>query len=187
MRKNLPFLSAASNALLKPGGLLRWKKRLVKDARISLPLTEVMKIAKLTSPLLDVPRRSLPRPRLRHGRRLALLFHLNLTLNLCTLFFALSLALLPRLPPILTFLTVLLPGNRLRLMPLTCGLTFPFLSQRLCVAEPEATSLSSAEPRARWNLTLPFALLSLLLIFLRLPPTSPHPLPLAQTKLPIPC
>ena len=53
MRPNLPFLSAASNALLKPGGLLRWKKRLVKDARLLLPLTEVMKIARLTSPLLD--------------------------------------------------------------------------------------------------------------------------------------
>ena len=109
MRTNLPFLSAASNALLKPGGLLRWKKRLVKDAGLSLPLTEVMKIARLTSPLLDVPRQSSPRPRLRlrHGRRPALLFHLNLTPNLCTLFFALSLALLP---PLLTFLTVLLPG-----------------------------------------------------------------------------
>ena len=82
MRPNLPFLSAASNALLKPGGLLRWKKRLVKDARLSLPLTEVMKIARLTSPLLDAPRQSSPRPRLRHGRRLALLFHLNLILNL---------------------------------------------------------------------------------------------------------
>ena len=58
-----------------------------------------MKIARLTSPLLDVPRQSLPRPRLRHGRRPALLSHLNLILNLCTLFFALSLALLPRLPP----------------------------------------------------------------------------------------
>ena len=72
MRPNLPFLSAASNALLKPGGLLRWNKRLVKDAGLSLPLTEVMKIARFTSPLLDVPRQSLPRPRLRHGRRLAL-------------------------------------------------------------------------------------------------------------------
>ena len=30
----------------KPGGLLRWKVRLGKDARLSLPLTEVMKIAK---------------------------------------------------------------------------------------------------------------------------------------------
>ena len=79
----------------------------------------VMKIARLTSPPLDVPRRSLPRPRLRHGRRPALLFHLNLILNLCTLFFALLLALLPRLLPLLTFLTVPLPGNRLRSMPLT--------------------------------------------------------------------
>ena len=36
-----------------------------------------------------------------------------------TLFFALSLALLPRLPPLLTFPTVLLPGNRPRSTPLT--------------------------------------------------------------------
>ena len=78
MRPNLPFLSAASNALLKRGGLLRWKKQLVKDARLLLLLTEVIKIARLTSPLLDAPRQSSPRPRLRHGRRLALLFHLNL-------------------------------------------------------------------------------------------------------------
>ena len=54
-----------------------------------------------------------------HGKQLALLFHLNLTLNLYTLFFALSLALLPRLPPLLTFPTVLLPANRLRSMPFT--------------------------------------------------------------------
>ena len=158
--------------------------RLVKDARLSLPLTEVMKIARLTSPLLDAPRQSLPRPRLRHGRRLALFFHLNLTLNRYTLFFALSLA---HLPPLLTSTTVLIPGNRLQSMPLTCDPTFPFLSQRLCVAEPEATSLSSAEPRARKSLTRPFALLSLSLNFLRLPPTSPHPLPLVQTTLLISC
>ena len=107
MRPNLAFLSAASNALLKTGGLLRWNKRLVKDARLSLPLTESMKIARLTSPLLDAPRQSSPRPRLRHGRRLDLLFHLSLTLNLYTLFFTLSLAHLPRLPPLLTSLTVL--------------------------------------------------------------------------------
>ena len=119
MQPNLPFLSAASNALLKPGGLLRWKKRLVKDARLSLPLTEVMKIDRLTSPLLDAPRQSSPRPRLRHGSRLALLFYLGLTLNLYTLFFALSLAHLPRLLPLLTSRTALLPGNRLRSMPLT--------------------------------------------------------------------
>ena len=99
MQPNLPLFSAASNAILKPGGLLRWKKRLGKDAKLLLPLTEVMKIARHTCLLLDAPRQSLPRPRLRHSRRLALFFHLNLTLDLCTLFFALSLALLPRLPP----------------------------------------------------------------------------------------
>ena len=164
MRPNLPFLSAASNALLKPGGLLRWKKRLVKDAR-------------LTSPPLDAPRQSSPRPRLRHGRRLALLFHLGLTLNLYTLFFALSLAHLPRLPSLLTSPTVLLPGNRLR----------SYLRSHISIAQPEATSLSSAEPRALWSLTRPFALLSLSLNFLRLPPTFPPPLPLAQTKLLVSC
>ena len=187
MQPNLPFLWAASHALLKPGGLLRWKKRLVKDARLSLPPTEVMKIARLTSPLLNAPRQSSPWPRRRHGRQLALLFHLGLTLNLCALFFALSLALLPCLPPLLTHSTVFPPGNRLRSMPLTRDPTFPFLSQRPCVAESETTSLSSAEPRALWSLTCPSALLSLPLNFLRQPPTFPRLLPLAQTKLPIPC
>ena len=99
MWPNLPFLSTASNATLKPGSLLRWKKRLVKDAGLSLPLTEVMKIARLTSPFLDAPRQSSPRPRWRHGRRLALLFHLNPTLKLYTLFFTLLLALPPLLIP----------------------------------------------------------------------------------------
>ena len=99
MRPNLPFLLSTSNTILKPGGLLRWKVQLVKDARPLLPLTEVMKITRATFLRLNVPRESLPRPRLRHGRRLALLFYLNQTLNLFTLFFALSLALLPCLPP----------------------------------------------------------------------------------------
>ena len=110
MRPNLPFLSAASNALLKPGGPLKWKVRLMKDARLLLPLTEVMKIVRLTSPLLDAPRQSSLRPRLRHGRQLAFLFHPNQTPKLYTLFSAVSLA---HLPP-LTSPTVLLPGNWLR-------------------------------------------------------------------------
>ena len=46
--------------------------------------------------LLDMPRQSSLRPRLGHGRRLALLSHLSLILNLCTLYFALSLASSPR-------------------------------------------------------------------------------------------
>ena len=126
MRPTLPSLSTASNAILKPGDPLKWKKRSVKDARLSLPLIEVMKIAKFTSPLFDVPRQSLPRPRLKHGRRLALLSHPNQTQNLYTLFFALSLDLLPRLPPLLA---VPLPGNRLRSLPPNSDPIFPFLSQ----------------------------------------------------------
>ena len=62
-----------------------------------------------------------------------------------------------------------------------------YLRSHFSVSKPEATSLSSAEPRALRSLTRPFALLSLPLNFLVLPPTLPRPLPLAQTKLPIPC
>ena len=43
------------------------------------------------------------------------------------------------------------------------------------------------QARAMWSLTCPFALLSLPRNFLRLPPTFPRPLPLTQTKSPIPC
>ena len=50
---------------------------------------------------------------------IALLFHLNLTLNLYNLFFALSLTLLPRLPPLPTFQTVPLPESRPQSIPLT--------------------------------------------------------------------
>ena len=64
---------------------------------------------------------------------------------------------------------------------------FSFVSQKLSVAEPEATFLSSAEPRALRGLTRPCALPFFPLNFLRLPPIFPPPLALAQTKLPIPC
>ena len=71
MRPNLPFLSVASNAILKPAGALKWKKQLVEDIRLLLPFTEAMKIARLTSLLFVVPCQL--SPRLRHGRRLVLL------------------------------------------------------------------------------------------------------------------
>ena len=54
-----------------------------------------------------------------------------------------------------------------------------YLRPHFSIAQPKATSLSSAEPHALWSLTRPFALLSLWLNFLWLP----HPPPLAQTKL----
>ena len=78
------------------------------------PAPEVMKIARLTSPLPDVLRLSLPR--LRNGRQLALLSRPNLTLNLYTLFFTLSLALLSLLQ---TSPTVPLLGSRLRSSPIS--------------------------------------------------------------------
>ena len=40
----------------KPGGPLKWKKRLEKDLRLSLPLTEAMKIVRLSSLPPDVLR-----------------------------------------------------------------------------------------------------------------------------------
>ena len=61
-----------------------------------------------------------------------------------------------------------------------------YLRSHFSVSQPKATSLRSAEPRALWSLTRPFALLSHLLNFLQLPPTSPRPPPLVPTKLPIP-
>ena len=63
MWPNFPFLSTASNAILKPGSPLKWKMRLVKDVRLSLPLTEVIKIARLTYSLPDALHLSLPKTR----------------------------------------------------------------------------------------------------------------------------
>ena len=176
MRPNLLFLSAASNALLKPGGVLRWKKRLVKDPRLLLPLTEVMKIVRLTSRLLDAPRQSLPRPRLRHGRRLAPKSN-------------------PR--PVHSLLRSIAgssssssssPNFPNCSSPRESALVYAaYLRSHFSVSQPKATSLSSVKPRDMSSLTDPFALLSLSLNFMRLPPTSPCPLPLAQTNLPIPC
>ena len=69
-----------------------------------------------------------------------------------------------------------------------------YLRSHFSVSQPKALRSRARgyfselhEPRARWSLTRPFALLSPPLNFWRLPPTSPRPLPLAQTKLLIPC
>ena len=59
-------------------------EKTVSERRKALLPLKVMKIARLTSLLPDVPRLSSSRPRLRHGRRLALLSRPNLTL-ICVL------------------------------------------------------------------------------------------------------
>ena len=160
--------------------------QLVKDVRLSLPLAEGMKIARLTSLLLDAPHQSSPRPRRRHGRQLALSPKSN---PKSVHSFLHSIAGSPSSSSSSpNFPNCSSPRESASIYAAYLRSHFsPFLSQRPCVAEPEATSLSSAEPRALWSLTHPFALFSLMQNFLQLPPTVPHPLPLAQTKLLIPC
>ena len=145
-----------------------------------------MKIARLTSPHPDVLRQSLPRPRLRHGRRLALLFHPNLTLNLCTFFFTVtcsrsSSSSSPDFPNCSS------SRKSASLYAAYLRSHFSVSQPKAYVAESEAPFLSSAESRAMRNLTRLCALISLLLSFLRPPPTFPPQLPLARTKLLIPC
>ena len=150
----------------------------MKNVRLSLPLTEAMKNVKAYIAAFRHASSDMERPRLRHDRRLALLSHLNLILNLCTLSFFLSLDFLPHLPPLLTSPTVpdlTVPGSRLRSSPITRDLTFLSPGQRPCVAERKATFLTLAEPRALRSVICPFApLLSAELLA-----TSPCPLPLA--------
>ena len=130
---------------------------------------------------------SLPRPKLRHGRRHAHFSFLNLTLNWCILFSVLSVILLSHLPSLLTCPIVLLPGSQLRSSPTTWDLTFLFPSQRPCVAEPGATCPCYAEPSALRNIISLFALFFTALSFSRQLQISSCPLPLALTKLSIPC
>ena len=51
----------------------------LKDVRLLLPFIEVMKLHRLKTPLLDLPRLSSPKPRLRQGRQHTHLSLLNLT------------------------------------------------------------------------------------------------------------
>ena len=132
MRQYFPFLSAASNANLMCGGLQKRKMRLAKDLRLLLPLIEVMKIVRLTSLLPDMPRLSLLKPRLWHGRQHAQLSFLNLTRNLCILSSFLSLVLLPNFPPLLTSPTVPLSGSGFGLRRLTEISLFVSQPKTLC-------------------------------------------------------
>ena len=161
--------------------------RLVKDLRLSLRLTEVMKIARLTSPLLEAPHQSSPRPRLRHGRRLALLFHPNLTLDPVHSLLRSIAGSSSSSSSSSNFPNCFSPRESASVYAAYLRSHFSFFGQRPCIAEPEATSLSFAEPRALMSLIRPSALLSPSLNFFRLPPTFSGPLPLVQTKLPIPC
>ena len=152
----------------KPGGLLRWKVRLGKDLRLSLPLTEVMKIAKAKAEAWPTTCSSLsPKSNLESVH------------SLCSI--AGSSSSSPN------FLNCSSPRESASIYAAYLRFNFSISQPNPCVAEPETTSLSSAESRALRSLIHLFALPFLPLNFLQLPPTFPRPLPLVQTNWPIPC
>ena len=153
MRPHLPFLSAASNALLKPGCLLRWKVPLGKDAKLSTcsslsPKSNPKSVHYLLRSVADSSSSSSSSP---------------------------------------NFPNCSSPRE-------SASVYAAYLRSHFSVSQPKAL-----RSRARGYLselrqvTCPvkshsnFCSLSLSLNFLRLPPTFPPPLPLGQTKLPIPC
>ena len=143
-----------------------------------LPLIEVIKIVRLRSLLSDVRCLSSPKLRLRHGRRHA---HLS-----------------PKsVYPFLGFVpgsSSSSPNSPDYLFPREPGSVFAdylrshfFSYPKPCVAEPWASCLNSDEPCAQSSLITFSAPPSPPLNFSRMLQTTLCPLPLVQTKLPIPC
>ena len=158
----------------------------MKDVWLSLPPTEVLKIVRPTFTLPDVLRLSSSRPRLRHGRRLALLLSKSYPKSVYSLLRSVadSFSSSSSSPNF---------SNCSSLVKLASVFAdylrshSPVSQQGPCVAEPEAIFPGSTESCALRSLIRSFAPPFPPLIFLRLPITSPRSLPPAQTKLPIPC
>ena len=132
-------------------------------------------IARLTSLPFDMPCLSSPNPRLRQEATCTSL-SLILILNQCTLFFVLWLVPLPHLSP-QTSPTALFPGSRLWSTPTICDLTlrnrardYLFELQRAMCPEESHSSFCSPLAFTEFFAAAPIC-----------------PLPLAQTKLPMPC
>ena len=128
-----------------------------------------------------------PKLRLRHDIRHARLSPLNLITEQFAISFDLSFVLF--LLPYATLISPIasLPESQHWSMLTTQDFTFLFLSQRLCVADPEATCLCYVGPPVQSSLILPSALLLLQINILRVPPTSPFLLPPAQRESHNPC
>ena len=110
--------------------------------------------------------------------------YLNLILNLCILSFILSLA--------VSSLSSFSANFSKCFSPRKSALVFiDYLRSQFSVSRPKALRSRAkdyiSEPRTLKSLIRFFAPPFPSLSFLRLPQTFPHPLPLAQTKLPIPC
>ena len=174
----MPFLSKPPNAILKPGGPLKWKKRLVKDVRFSLQLTQTDKdLQAYISPF-------------RHASSV-------ITKAKAETWQATSSSLSPKFNPksVYSLLhSVAVSSSSSPNFP-NCSssresaLVFSdYLRSHFSVSQPKAlcsraraTFPSSAKPRALRSLTHSFASPSPLLNFLQLPLVS-RPPPLAQTK-----
>ena len=174
MQSNFPFFSATSNALLKLSGLLRWKVRLAKDVRLSLPL----KSDEDRQAYISASRRAS-----------SVIVKAEAWQTTCS-----SLSPKSNLKSVHSLLRSIAGSSssspnfpNCSSLRKTASVYAAYLRSHFPISQPKATSLSSAVPRALCNLTRPFALLSLSLNLLRLPPIFPPPPPLAQTKLPIPC
>ena len=159
----------------------------MEDIKLSLPLTEVMKIARLTSPLPDVLRLSSSKPGLRRNRRLALLFLTKSNPKFVYSLFRsvagspLSSSSSPNFPNYSS------PRESASLYVNYLRSNF-FVYQRKALRSRARGYLCelrriTCPVKSHLSFCFPFSPLN----FLRLPLTSPCPLSLAQTKLPIPC
>ena len=111
--------------------------------------------------------------------------HLNLTLNLCTLFFVLLLAFLSHLPPP-KFPNCSSPSESVSVFAGYLRFHFSVSQSKALRSRARGYFSELCKPHAWRSLIHPFALTFFLLNFLRLPQIS-RPPPLAQITLPVPC
>ena len=153
----------------------------MKDARLSFPLTEVMRTVRLTPLLPEVLRLSLPKPRLRQGSRLATL-SLSPKSNPKSMFSLLR---------SVTGSSSNFPNSsssKKSVLDFTDDLRSHFSVYQPKTQRSSARGYRSELCRATYSEEFHSLLSSAFssLNFLWLPPISPYPLSLAQTKLPIP-
>ena len=182
MPPNLPFLSAAPNAILKPGGPLKWTKAVSKRRK-----------AFAAAQISDKDREAY----ISASQHVSSVIHKAKA----EAWQATCSSPSPKSNPKSVYSLLRSVAGCSSSSPDFSGCSSPRESasvfadylishfsvsqpKALRVAEPEATFPSSAEPRVLRNLIRFFAPP---LNFLGLAQTSPRPLPPAQTKLPIPC
>ena len=184
MRPNLPFLSAVSNVILNPGGLLR-KEEAVSERCQAFAAAHRSDEDRQAS-IFTSRRASSVIAKAKAEAWQTTCSSLSPKSNpKCVYSLLRSIAGSPSSSP--NFPNCSSPRESALVYAAYPRSFFPFLSQRPCVAKTKVIILSSAKPCALRSLTCSSALHSLPLNFMRLPPPFARVLPLAQTKLPIPC